>query len=43
MRKTIFSVAAMAAVSVVLSAAAPNPEPVRLIPAEGEEALAAEA
>ena len=38
MRKAIFTVAAMAAVTVVLSAAATSFEPVRLIPAEGEAA-----
>ncbi len=38
MRKLIFTFAGLAAVSVVLSAATINPEPVRLIPAEGEAA-----
>lgn len=38
MRKLIVTSAGVAAVSLVLSAAAPNPEPVRLIPAEGEAA-----
>src|SRR5574339_505077 len=38
MRKAMLAVAALAAATAVLPAAATNPEPVRLIPAEGEAA-----